>query len=585
MTKPQSPLESVSALLDHLLAFPAQSEFAPGSLDSFTVTALIYGRTLLRRRKLRAGREPLPPQLVVVGPTQSGKSTVVNLVLGDQAAKASPLAGFTRHPQAFAVDGELETLAPILEELLPDWQLVPAGELVEGQPDTYALSGTNPAFPDSAILWDTPDFDSVNSREYRDMVPVICGLADILLLVVSREKYADQSVWRMLNLIAPVKQPLVICINKTSGKESEQLLSSMTQRLVQASVGCTALLTLPYKSGPEELLWNAEEAVALRNQLSGLVAASSEKVADETLATLLDHYWEQWVEPVRCEHAAADRWQSLIDEDLLQLTDQYRRDYLHNPDYSDSLQRAIAKLLELLEIPGIAGALVQTRKVLTWPARKLHALYKQKYSREKPSDQGHEVKVIEEAVAHLMVRVRQQIGEQIANDRTETAVWWKNLEGQFKRDHQEIRSSLSREMEVYQSEFEEEIKGAGEKLFEHLQDHPVALNGLRATRATADAAALVLAIKTGGIGLNDLILTPAMLSVTSFLAEGAVGRYMGQVEEELKNRQLEMVTTHLIEGVLGQKLAELPLLMPQDGCYAISRQLLENAEAQLAALK
>ncbi len=42
--------------------------------------------------------------IAVIGPTQSGKSTLVNLLLNQQAAGVSPLAGFTVHPQGFALN-------------------------------------------------------------------------------------------------------------------------------------------------------------------------------------------------------------------------------------------------------------------------------------------------------------------------------------------------------------------------------------------------------------------------------------------------------------------------------------------------
>ncbi len=39
-----------------------------------------------------------------MGPTQVGKSTVVNLLLGKRVAEVSPLAGYTIHPQGFAIN-------------------------------------------------------------------------------------------------------------------------------------------------------------------------------------------------------------------------------------------------------------------------------------------------------------------------------------------------------------------------------------------------------------------------------------------------------------------------------------------------
>ena len=49
------------------------------------------------------------------------------------------------------------------------------------------------------VLWDTPDFDSIDSATYREGVIRTIALADIIILVVSKEKYADQSVWDIMS--------------------------------------------------------------------------------------------------------------------------------------------------------------------------------------------------------------------------------------------------------------------------------------------------------------------------------------------------------------------------------------------------
>jgi len=57
-----------------------------------------------------------PTQVVVFGPTQSGKSTAVNLLLGHTAAGVSPLAGHTVHAQAFLQGhSDADALEPFFE--------------------------------------------------------------------------------------------------------------------------------------------------------------------------------------------------------------------------------------------------------------------------------------------------------------------------------------------------------------------------------------------------------------------------------------------------------------------------------------
>ncbi|MCB1882254.1 MAG: GTP-binding protein, partial [Gammaproteobacteria bacterium] len=68
------------------------------------------------------------------------------------------------------------------------------------------------------------------------------------------------------------------------------------------------------------------------------------------------------------------------------------------------------------------------------------------------------------------------------------------------------------------------------------------------------------------------------------LAEGAVGSYMKQIEAELKQRQLAVLQKVLFQDVLTQRLLNLPHAIPESRCYAISQELLEQAEHSLKAL-
>ena len=104
-----------------------------------------------------------------------------------------------------------------------------------------------------------------------------------------------------------------------------------------------------------------------------------------------------------------------------------------------------------------------------------------------------------------------------------------------------MKTEFSSEIERYQEVFEPEIKEAARSLHQRLQQNPVMLNTLRASRATADAAGVVIAVNTGTVGITDALLTPAMLSLTSMMTEGAVGRYMENVRSRLLDRQRTLV--------------------------------------------
>ncbi len=577
-----SDLEPLSRLLSLLQeknrSFPADRQPPPESLQS-----LIFANTLLRRAGLQQGRGlQLPPQLVVIGPTQSGKSTLVNLLLGQVVAEASPLAGYTRYAHGFSsVAVTDETIAGLAYQL-PGWERVEQVPREGTRGDLYTLqslpSGAGPEIG-QCIVWDTPDFDSVSSREYRNSVPEICALADLILLVVSREKYADQSVWQMLRLLAPAGIPLLICLNKMDQQAESALRASLQQRLEAESIPCAGIFSLPYRQGLNDGLLDGQAAAALRRESSRLLEAR----VRPRLPPLLQRHWQDWTGPLRRELAAADLWQNELSRGREEVLALYQRDYLQNPHYADSLKRAMARLLELLEIPGIAVALARTRELVTWPARRLQRLFRERSKGQQESDLGDESRILLDTIDHLLIRLQRMAGEQALADRDGAGGWWQALAAALNARREGLRRAAAAAVADYQAGFEVEIQQAGQRMFEHLERHPATLNSLRAARVTTDAGALVLAIKSGGVGLNDLIVAPAMLSFTTLLAEGAVGRYVQQVENELKARQLQQVEGKVLAQVERLLLA-LPAQSACDNCYGISREQLEQAEAVLGKL-
>ena len=65
------------------------------------IDQLILAEAFIRKGQLiDASQKPLL-QMAVVGPTQAGKSSLVNVLLNSNVAGVSPLAGYTIHPQGF----------------------------------------------------------------------------------------------------------------------------------------------------------------------------------------------------------------------------------------------------------------------------------------------------------------------------------------------------------------------------------------------------------------------------------------------------------------------------------------------------
>lgn len=498
--------------------------------------------------------DPRPINLVVMGPTQSGKSSAVNALLPLPLAEVSALAGHTIHPQAFAVQSSSISSA-WLTDLFPDYAICQTAELSRDDVTQLAFNTfTEPAImaaTQNVFIWDSPDFDSVDAAGYSDSVLRTIALADLHLLVVSKEKYADQRVWDMLSLIAPLNIPLVVCINKTRAADAETLQNSFLRRYASQfnNAAPQAVITLPFVETaelPAEKLRNAveQQLANLTVQATGGEPQAANQNTQRSIQGFIDQHQADWLQPIKLENLAVDAWRTRLEDELDQFSQRYRQEYLDHPHYYDTFQRALAELLKLLEVPGVAGKLGQAREIVTWPVRTLFKTGKDLFRRRSEhvvtKDQDYETNLVLQLSDHTITRMI-ELAMQQASDDQPGALWQEEVSRRLHQSQSRILASTDAAMQAYQAQFEAEIQHAADRLYEKLQQQPALLNGLRAARVSVDAAAVVLALKTGGISMNDFILAPAMLSLSSMLMESSLGQYLNKVKADLKVQQLAKV--------------------------------------------
>lgn len=542
-----------------------------------------------------------PAQLAILGPTQTGKSTIVNLILGRHVAEVSPLAGFTIHPQGFWSTNPSEP--DWTAELFPGWQRCDPTELTRDAQhlDRYTLEppADRTSAPDglpACVIWDTPDFDSLAAQTYQRAVLEVAALADAHLFVLSKEKYSDLSVWQMLQLLGPLDRPLIICLNKLTPDAAEPIVASLRKQLAQAGAHAAdaPVVTFAYQPGLDTPQPEPTFAATQPGRLSELpaVAALRERIAEQLrladaadrttgVRSFLRQCWPDWTAPIETELAAVRDWQKRVAVALDEATESYRRDFLDHPQRFDTFRRATVELLHLLELPGFANILSQVRHVLSWPARRLFAARQAWALRRRkqgsiPHGLGSEEVVLYELTDKLLTTLERDAARHCDPTTPGHAVW-RAIARRLEQQAGRLRESFESAARAQREEFAPVVHATANQLYEMLQQRPAMLNTLRAARATADVAAIAIAIKTAGLGINDLLFAPAMFALTSMLTEGALGSYMSRIANDLKKRQLEHVRTRLFQGVFAKELVDATANLKDARLFGISAEQLQTA--------
>ncbi len=503
-------------------------------------------------------REPSPvPGVAVVGPTQTGKSTVVNLLAGGEYVETSPLAAHTRHAAVLAVNTGPDA------DRLPDFHA--AGLAVE----PLLVDQDGPA----RLIWDTPDFDSNAAVVYRQETARVCALADVVVVVVSREKYADQSVWGVLETIAALEVPTILCLNKCeSDAETRILVDAIQRRFTEhpAVAGNIALYTLPMlparDGGPA-----SSRVEDFRRAVFDSLQRRSRSARRAGLARLVRANWAAWTAPVEQELACQREWSGMIADQTRSFLARYRSEYIDHSKHHDVAQKAILGLLELLEIPGLAGPIARTRRVLTWPFRRLANAF----GAGDEAERDKELDVLDAAIDHYLLSLRGEVSAR-------RHPWWRALEGELAGREPELKQAFRHAVDDYRQAFQPRIDDLSNQLYTRLQRNPATLNALRATRVGADAGGIAIAFNTGTLGLYDALFAPAVISLTSYLAESAVGQYLRSVIGGLKREQYEQVSAIIHADVAGP----LETLQPRGpGLFGMSRAELDRARRGLESLE
>lgn len=176
-----------------------------------------------------------PPLLVVavVGGTNIGKSALFNQLAGEAASGVSPLAAGTRHPVCLLPPmlADANLLARLFEgfELHP-WQS--ADDPLADAPEHRLFWRVSERMPARLLLLDTPDIDS-DAQVNWQRAEIIRQAADVLIAVLTQQKYNDAAVKQFFRKAAEADKPVIVVFNQCDLAEDRrywpQWLATFTQ--------------------------------------------------------------------------------------------------------------------------------------------------------------------------------------------------------------------------------------------------------------------------------------------------------------------------------------------------------------------
>ncbi len=499
-----------------------------------------------------------PVHVALFGGTNSGKSTVLNLLVSRAAAGMHATARFSRYPEAYhagALNDRWLTSAP---SRFSDYHCYRDRHPPRQSDDDLTRHGYRPAFaildldrlgtaapaePESAaVFWDAPDFSTEEAQAYLGAVLDVVALADVVIMTVTDESYADDRGTALLRMLQDSGVTLHVVANKlTAGPE---LLQDIKDTLAAHRHG--TMLSLPLVEGrtaQERLgrLMGTAEAEALRQTIARDVARGSQ-LKRQTLAgavDLLQRRLGEVLRPLVAEVELANAWEYMV-ERLTQreLLDRYRSEYLDGERYGE-FNQTLVRLMDLLEIPGVGPLLRLLSMAVRTPFRLASGVLRGLLGgvTGQPT-QPPEQEVLDRLVQHWLAALRSE-AQLLAS--TASHPGWGDLVRRldsldFSR---QLGQTFERAYGTYRQTVSEEIQRRAQEIYHAIAQRPWLLKILRGTNLIVDATSIMLVIKSGGLNWSDAVLGPLVAGLRHALLEAGLDKYLQTQQSLLKRKQLE----------------------------------------------
>lgn len=222
-------------------------------------------------------RDADAPLLAVVGgSTGSGKSTLVNRLVGRPVTTPGVLRPTTRHP-VLAHNGA-DTAWFASNHILPRLPRITGGAALAGTDDVFGLRLVDvDTVPAGLGLLDAPDLDSV-SQTNRQMAGMLMAAADLWFFVTTASRYADAVPWAALRAAVDRNAAVVIVLNRVPPEAMVEVTAHVRQMLAAERLGTAPLFVIPESPLVDGML-PADRTAELQTWVNDLVADAAMRAA------------------------------------------------------------------------------------------------------------------------------------------------------------------------------------------------------------------------------------------------------------------------------------------------------------------